>query len=171
MRKITFVLLLTSITSILLTPNPTRAEYNPSTGRFLQRDPIVYEDKMNLYECVESSPINYYDPYGYCKSKCQPGSIDFIDIKMQITRYNTEDQLLLEDDDEPSFTGDETKDKLIRKILEEILKKKKYKAAYDWALEKVADAVVASTYGYHVRLKAKYKCCIKEKTCIKLKKY
>ncbi len=39
-------------------------EYSPQLGRFLQRDPIRYAAGMNLYQYVNSSPINYVDPYG-----------------------------------------------------------------------------------------------------------
>lgn len=64
MRKITLVLLLISISCISLTPSTTLAEYNPTTGRFLQRDPIGYADGMNLYEYVKSKPISEIDPLG-----------------------------------------------------------------------------------------------------------
>ena len=64
MRKITLVLLLTSISFILLTPRLTHAEYNPITGRFLQRDPIKYVDGMNLYEYVNSRPTYFVDSFG-----------------------------------------------------------------------------------------------------------
>ncbi len=38
--------------------------YSPSTGRFLQRDPIGYAGGMNLYEYVGSSAVGYFDPLG-----------------------------------------------------------------------------------------------------------
>jgi RHS repeat-associated protein len=38
--------------------------YNPTIGRFLQRDPIGYEDSVNLYQYVFNSPVVYIDPYG-----------------------------------------------------------------------------------------------------------
>jgi RHS repeat-associated protein len=38
--------------------------YDPTTGRFIQFDPIGYADSMNLYEYVKSNPTNFIDPKG-----------------------------------------------------------------------------------------------------------
>ena len=42
-----------------------RARYfDPSLGRFLQTDPLGYQDSMNLYQGMGMNPVNYLDPMG-----------------------------------------------------------------------------------------------------------
>ena len=45
--------------------------YSPALGRFLQPDPLVYSDSLNIYSYAVNDPLNMIDPLGLesCKNK------------------------------------------------------------------------------------------------------
>jgi len=43
--------------------------YNPSVGRWLNRDPIEEEGGLNLYGMLDNDPVNYIDLYGLAMSR------------------------------------------------------------------------------------------------------
>jgi RHS repeat-associated protein len=53
--------------------------YDPALGRFLQTDPVGYEDQMNLYAYVGNDPVNGVDPLGMMAEVCVGTSCVWVD--------------------------------------------------------------------------------------------
>jgi RHS repeat-associated protein len=50
-----------------------RGGYDPTIGRWIERDRIAEKGGLNLYEYVLDNPVNASDPLGLCKCPCKSG--------------------------------------------------------------------------------------------------
>jgi hypothetical protein len=65
MRRVRLLLAIVVPAAVLAFGSPARAEYHPTLGRWMQRDPLGYVDGANLYEYGTSSPTDKLDPMGW----------------------------------------------------------------------------------------------------------
>ena len=61
----------------LWAPRDAQAFYNPSTGRWLSRDPIGESGGLNLYAAAANTPENRYDFLGLTIPGMGPGAYDY----------------------------------------------------------------------------------------------
>ena len=62
--------------ALLLTVQPLRAYYNPSTGRWLSRDPIGEAGGVHVYGALRNEPVNSVDGFGLWTSWPNGGQHD-----------------------------------------------------------------------------------------------
>lgn len=53
------------------------AYYDPTVGRWINRDPIGEVGERNLYQFVNNNPVLYIDPIGLCPKQCGVESFEF----------------------------------------------------------------------------------------------
>jgi RHS repeat-associated protein len=50
-------------------------DYDPTTGRYLQPDPIGLAARINLYSYVGSNPLRFVDPFGLVRGPFHPDQV------------------------------------------------------------------------------------------------
>lgn len=80
MKAETFLRLSVLLSGLIL-PLEAHAFYNPSTGRWLNRDPIEERGGLNPYALVANTPVQNFDLVGLCGKCCECAvAIDIVDV-------------------------------------------------------------------------------------------
>ena len=53
--------------------------YSPKLGRFLQTDPVGYNDSLNIYQYCLNNPLNYWDPYGLYTYRVRRKTVEIVE--------------------------------------------------------------------------------------------
>jgi hypothetical protein len=93
-----------ALIACLLLPQPGHAFYNPSTGRWLSRDPIEEKGGVNLYCVASNDPVGGFDADGQIKvstltsnptTTC--GSADGVDFDFTLDKPAAEDGYIVQE--------------------------------------------------------------------------
>jgi RHS repeat-associated protein len=100
--------------------------YDPSNGRWLNRDPIEEEGGVNLYNFVENNPINWVDFLGLVDlSYTPPAETDLTDWEKG---FNTDDKFDVAGHGNSQSMFDKNKKPITpNKVADDIIKDPKYK--------------------------------------------
>jgi len=67
-------------------------DYEPATGRWVSRDPILYQSgQANLYQYVENNPIDATDPLGLMSFNCGSGFLSLVIPDSWFGKYSFSD--------------------------------------------------------------------------------
>ena len=69
--------------------------YDYYLGRFIQADPIGYDDGLNLYTYCENNPLTFADPSGLCKA----GDLDRQKYERYVAYIQGAEQLIIQNID------------------------------------------------------------------------